>query len=154
MTETAASSPSSHWIIRSARREDLETLADIYLAVRRATFTWVDPLRFRHEDFFSHTQGEMLWLAQAPDEEIAGFMTLWAADDFIHMLYISPHWQGKGAGRALLHSLPDWPHHTYRLKCLVNNTAAKAFYLSNGFTVTGEGRSAEGDYEELSFVAR
>lgn len=138
-------------LIRTPRPSDREELADIYLAVRRQTFTWVDPSRFKHEDFFSHTQGELVWLAEAADGAIAGFMTLWAADDFIHMLYIRKEWQGRGVGTALLGALPDWPRHRYRLKCLVNNVGAKAFYLAKGFAVTGTGTSAEGEYEELTF---
>jgi len=138
-------------MIRTPRVSDREELADIYLTVRRQTFTWVDPSRFRHEDFFAHTQGELVWLAEAPDGAIAGFMTLWAADDFIHMLYIRKEWQGRGVGTALLAALPHWPRHTYRLKCLVNNAGAKAFYLAKGFAVTGTGSSAEGEYEELTF---
>ena len=137
--------------IRSARPSDREELADIYLTVRRDTFTWVDPLNFKHEDFAAHTQGELVWLAEAPDGGIAGFMTLWAADDFIHMLYIRKQWQGRGVGTALLKALPDWPNHKYRLKCLVNNRGAKAFYTAQGFHVTAQGASAEGDYEELTF---
>lgn len=140
------------WTIRTARPSDREELADIYLAVRRQTFTWVEPTSFRHQDFESHTRGELIWLAETSERDIAGFMTLWAADDFIHMLYIRQQWQGRGVGSALLRALPDWPLHPYRLKCLVNNHRAKAFYIAHGFTVTGNGRSAEGDYEELSFV--
>ncbi|MEK1896777.1 MAG: GNAT family N-acetyltransferase [Rhizobium sp.] len=139
------------WTIRSPRQSDLERLADIYLAARRETFVWVDPASFRHEDFKAHTQGEHLWLAEAPNGEAAGFMTLWAPDDFIHMLYVSKFWQGQGIGAALLAALPDWPHKKYRLKCLVKNDRANAFYRSKGFIVTGSGTSTEGDYEEMSF---
>ena len=52
---------------------------------------------------------------------------------------------------SLLQALPEWPGHRYRLKCLVKNRRAKAFYLAHGFRVTGNGTSPEGDYEELSF---
>ncbi|KQV84517.1 GNAT family N-acetyltransferase [Rhizobium sp. Root1220] len=140
------------WTIRSPDQADQEALADIYLAVRRETFAWVEPLAFRHQDFFAHTQGEIVWLAETPEGEIAGFMTLWAPDDFIHMLYIRKDWQGKGAGTALLRALPNWPRQKYRLKCLVRNARAKAFYLANGFRVTAGGTSAEGDYDEMSFI--
>lgn len=140
------------WIIRAPERPDREELADIYHMVRRETFTWVAASQFHHGDFFAHTQGEIVWLAETPRGEIAGFMTLWPPDEFIHMLYIRKEWQGKGAGNALLKALPDWPRQRYRLKCLVNNRRAKAFYLANGFIVTGSGTSAEGDYEELSFI--
>lgn len=144
---------SINWIIRAPERTEREDLADIYLTVRRETFTWVEPSRFRHEDFFTHTQGEIMWLASTPEGEIAGFMTLWAPDDFIHMLYVSKEWQGKGAGSALLRALPDWPHQKYRLKCLINNSRARAFYLASGFVSTGTGTSAEGEYDEMTFFA-
>jgi GNAT superfamily N-acetyltransferase len=140
-----------NWIIRSPVKADLEELADIYLAVRRDTFTWVNPLTFRHEDFFAHTQGEMVWLAEADDGEIAGFMTLWSPDDFVHMLYLRKQYQGMGIGTALLRALPDWPDRKYRLKCLDRNERAKAFYRAHGFVVTGAGASGEGDYEEMTF---
>jgi ribosomal protein S18 acetylase RimI-like enzyme len=139
------------WMIRSPEQADLEELANIYLAVRRETFTWVNPLTFRHEDFFAHTQGELVWLAEMADGEIAGFMTLWSPDDFIHMLYIRNACQRQGIGTALLTALPDWPNKKYRLKCLDRNERAKAFYRAQGFVVTGAGASAEGDYEEMTF---
>ncbi|QFY62214.1 GNAT family N-acetyltransferase [Rhizobium grahamii] len=140
-----------HWVVRLANASDREHLADLYLAVRRQTFSWVDPLTFRHGDFFSQTQGEIIWVAETPAGEVAGFISLWPPDDFIHMLYVAGPWQSRGAGGALLRALPDWPHQKYRLKCLVQNTRAKVFYLANGFVVTGNGKSAEGMYDEMSF---
>jgi GNAT superfamily N-acetyltransferase len=141
-----------NWKIRPSRPEDTTELAEIYLSVRRQTFIWVDPGNFHREDFAAHTNGEIVSVCEGHDGAIAGFISLWAADDFIHMLYILPEYQGMGAGAALLHSLPGWPEHKYRLKCLVRNTRAKAFYLAQDFSVTGRGSSAEGDYEELSFT--
>lgn len=142
---------SMDWKIRPSRPEDAMALAEIYLSVRQQTFTWVDPGKFHREDFAAHTNGEVVSVCEAPDGKIAGFLSIWEADDFIHMLYILPEFQGKGAGTALLRSLPGWPLHAYRLKCLVNNRLAKAFYLAHGFHVIGRGTSSEGDYEELSF---
>lgn len=127
-------------------------LAEIYLSVRQETFVWVDPGKFHREDFAAHTNGEIVSVCEDGGGNVAGFLSLWAADDFIHMLYIRPEFQGAGAGTALLEALPEWPHHKYRLKCLVKNRRAKAFYLSHGFRVTGTGASPEGDYEELSFI--
>jgi ribosomal protein S18 acetylase RimI-like enzyme len=80
---------------------------------------------------------------------IAGFLTLWEPDNFIHMLYILPAFQGSGAGRALLAALPDWPRRRYRLKCLVKNTRAIAFYRAIGFEIVGDGASPEGDYKDM-----
>jgi GNAT superfamily N-acetyltransferase len=140
------------WTVRPQRTEDERELADIYLSVRRSTFTWVDPGKFHSEDFAAHSNGETVFVCEGPSGVIAGFLALWETDDFIHMLYVRPEFQGAGVGKALLQALPGWPDHRYRLKCLVNNRRAKAFYLAQGFRVTGNGASPEGDYEEMSFV--
>lgn len=63
-------------------------LADIYLSVRRQTFVWVDPGKFHHEDFSAHTNGETVFVCEHADGSLAGFLSLWPEDDFIHMLYI------------------------------------------------------------------
>lgn len=124
-------------------------LAEIYLRVRSATFLWVDPGNFSLEDFAVHTVGERLIVCEDSHGTIAGFAALWEADDFIHMLYILPAFQGRGAGKALLAALPDWPKRRYRLKCLVKNTRAIAFYEAAGFEIVGEGPSPDGGYKEM-----
>lgn len=140
------------WSIRPPRAEDQDMLAEIYLSVRRDTFVWVDPGNFHREDYAAHTAGERIFVCEdATTGRIAGFLALWAEGDFIHMLYVLPEFQGKGAGTALLMALPGWPARKYRLKCLVRNLKAKDFYLSRGFRVTGKGTSTEGDYEDLAF---
>ncbi len=141
------------WTIRSADREDRAVLADIYLTVRRATFTWVDPGRFHEEDFAAHTRNERVFVCQGRQVGIAGFLALWEPEDFIHMLYIRPRFQGQGAGTALLEALPGWPERQYRLKCLVKNKRAMAFYEALGFRIRGEGSSPEGDYKDMQFGA-
>jgi ribosomal protein S18 acetylase RimI-like enzyme len=142
-------SEANHWTIRPAREQDTDSLAEIYLGVRRQTFIWVDPVRFHTEDFAAHTQGERVFVCEDEYGMIAGFLTLWEPDNFIHMLYILPAFQGSGAGRALLAALPDWPRRRYRLKCLVKNTRAIAFYRAIGFEIVGDGASPEGDYKDM-----
>ncbi|WFU09312.1 GNAT family N-acetyltransferase [Rhizobium sp. CB3090] len=137
------------WTIRPAYQRDTDVLADIYLRVRRMTFLWVDPGKFHSEDFVGQTPGEHVFVCEDRNGTIAGFMTLWEPDDFIHMLYILPEFQGRGAGKALLAALPDWPQRRYRLKCLVKNTRAIAFYRSLGFAIIGDGSSPEGDYKDM-----
>ncbi|TIX92193.1 GNAT family N-acetyltransferase [Rhizobium sp. P44RR-XXIV] len=137
------------WTIRPAREQDMPLLAEIYLSVRRQTFLWVDPSHFNLEDFAVHSAGERLLVCEDLHGVIAGFAALWDADDFIHMLYILPAFQGRGAGKALLAALPDWPKRRYRLKCLVKNTHAMAFYQALGFEIIGDGASPEGDYKEM-----
>lgn len=137
------------WAIRPAHEQDMHKLAEIYLQVRRETFRWVDPDRFTLEDFATHTNGERLFVCEDGHGTIAGFAAIWEPDDFIHMLYILPAFQGRGAGKALLAALPDWPRRHYRLKCLVKNIRAMAFYRMLGFEIIGDGASPEGDYKEM-----
>lgn len=130
---------------------DLPAIARVYYAARIATMTWLDPSRFNVSDFASHAAGEDVLVARSPNGEVVGFISVWSPDDFIHMLYVDPTSQGRGAGTALLHALPGWPHRRYRLKCLVHNVRAKAFYERHGFAVTGWGESEEGAYDEMTF---
>jgi ribosomal protein S18 acetylase RimI-like enzyme len=149
MLGDANSHASGRWTIRPADAEDRAALSDIYLQVRRSTFTWVDPGQFHETDFATHTRGERVFVCEDENLGIAGFLALWEPEDFIHMLYIRPRFQGQGAGTALLQSLPGWPMRSYRLKCLVKNGNAKGFYRSLGFHVTGHGSSPEGDYHDM-----
>lgn len=137
------------WITRTPHVEELQILASIYLSVRLRTMTWVDPSSLKIDDFAAYSEGEDILVAQGTDGEIAGFISVWAADDFIHMLYVHEGRQGRGAGSSLLQALPDWPNRPYRLKCLIRNTRARSFYQTHGFVVTGSGRSPEGEYDEM-----
>jgi ribosomal protein S18 acetylase RimI-like enzyme len=142
------------WTIRPASRNDRPKLADIYLTVRRTTFQWVDPSRFRREDFAAHSRGEQIMVCEDDNGDIAGFLALSVPDNFIHMLYVRAIYQSRGAGTALLEALPDWPMRRYRLKCLVHNKRALAFYHSRGFEIIGGGSSPEGSYQEMRLAYR
>jgi RimJ/RimL family protein N-acetyltransferase len=140
------------WTTRPARPDDTPALCDIYLTVRRTTFTWVDPGRFHREDFSMHTRDEVVSVCHGQDGDIVGFLALWEPENFIHMLYVRPEFQGRGAGTALLQALPNWPFRRYRLKCLVKNKRALAYYEAMGFEVSGFGTSAEGDYRDMELA--
>lgn len=141
-------------VIEPPGPSDLDALAQIYLDVRRQTMDWMDPATFSLADFFQHSAGETVLVARSGRHGILGFVSLWRPDDFIHMLYVSKPWQGRGVGGALLRALPDWPDRPYRLKCLVRNVSAQTFYRHHGFTVVGRGGSAEGAYAEMALPAR
>ncbi|MFJ2994897.1 GNAT family N-acetyltransferase [Pandoraea sp. NPDC087047] len=138
-----------HMEITLATQADSPTLARIYYEVRIATMTWVDPSMYREDDFTSHSAGEDVSVAKSNDGDILGFISIWPATDFIHMLYVKPSSQGQGVGTRLLQALPDWPNRPYRLKCLVRNVKAKTFYERHGFQVIGRGTSEEGEFEEM-----
>ncbi|WP_413623595.1 N-acetyltransferase family protein [Luteibacter sp. Lutesp34] len=135
--------------IRAATPADLAALRALFLSVRRQTFVWQPPDAFHLEDFDTQTEGERVFLAEA-DDQIAGFISIWEPDDFIHHLFVHSRHMRQGVGRALLQGLPGWPDRAYRLKCLSRNEAALAFYRAHGFTESGRGVSDEGDYVVLS----
>ena len=93
------------WTIRRAVERDQETLAEIYLTSRRTTFTWVPPERFHLDDFAAQSKGESIFVCESHDRAVAGFMTIWEPEAFIHMLYIRAGFQGSGAGTALIKAL-------------------------------------------------
>ncbi|WP_353192808.1 GNAT family N-acetyltransferase [Pandoraea pnomenusa] len=137
-------------VVEAATTADLPTLAHIYYEVRIATMTWLPASAFAESDFAAHSAGEEMRVAKSRDGDILGFISVWSADGFIHMLYVKPGAQGQGVGTRLLEALPDWPTHSYRLKCLVRNLRARAFYERHGFCVTGHGVSDEGEFVEMA----
>lgn len=139
--------------LRAAQAGDQAALAALYLQVRCATMTWVEPAQFALADFAAHSAGEAVQVAVDDGGAVIGFSAVWEASDFLHMLYIHPAWQGRGVGRALLQALPGWPLRPYRLKCLVRNPRALAFYHAQGFVRVGGGSSPEGDFDELELRA-
>lgn len=133
---------------------DRREVARLYYEVRVATMTWLDPSTFGENDFVSHSAGEAVLVAKSGDGSVLGFVSVWRADEFIHMLYVRQSSQGRGVGARLLQALPGWPRCRYRLKCLVRNTRARAFYARHGFRVTRHGVSDDGEYEEMTFAGQ
>ncbi|MCW1884265.1 GNAT family N-acetyltransferase [Luteolibacter flavescens] len=133
-------------LIRPALPADQTALADLYLSSRRAAFTWRDPADFLHEDFARDTEGELIQLAEAPDGTLLGFLSLWEPDNFIHHLFISPEHRRQGVGQALLTDLHQRIPGLFRLKCLIANIPAIAFYQKLGWVEIGNGTTDDGDY--------
>ncbi|RUL72166.1 GNAT family N-acetyltransferase [Dyella choica] len=132
-------------MVRPATTEDLPTLRELFLQSRREIFNWQPPEAFRLEDFDAQTQGELLIVA-AKGERLAGFISVWEPDHFIHHLYVDRLHFRRGIGRALLHALPGWPTTRYGLKCLRQNESALAFYQACCFTEVGMGTADDGEY--------
>lgn len=136
-------------VVRAARRTDWPALRALYLHARRDTFAWLPAERFAAGDFDEHTRGEALLVAQARDEGIVGFVSVWEPERFVHHLYVAGTRLREGIGAALLRALPGWPAARYRLKCLVRNERALAFYRAHGFVEIDSGVSADGEYRLL-----
>lgn len=132
--------------LRAACAADLPALRALFLATRRQAYPWLPSASLRETDLDAQTEGERMWVAVAAGGVLAGFVSLWEPDDFIHHLYVDRAWRRQGVARALLRALPGWPATRYRLKCLRRNGAALAFYRACGFTEIGAGTSEGGDY--------
>lgn len=96
-------------VVRAARRTDWPALRALYLHARRDTFAWLPAERFAAGDFDEHTRGEALLVAQARDEGIVGFVSVWEPERFVHHLYVAGTRLREGIGAALLRALPGWP---------------------------------------------
>ncbi|MEO6920765.1 MAG: N-acetyltransferase [Collimonas sp.] len=134
--------------VRRAEAQDLAALQNLFLAARRQTYTWMDTGAFYLTDLEQQTRGETILVAEDDNESrtIAGFISMWEPEYFIHHLYVGPGRQRKGVGRALLAALPGWLDQKYSLKCLLLNHAAAAFYRATGFVEAGRGVGDDGEY--------
>ena len=84
-------------------------------------------------DLESETQGERMFVGVL-DKEVAGFVSLWEPDCFIHHLYVDPSAQRSGLGRALIARVEALVgHQPITLKCQLANTGAMRFYAALGF---------------------
>jgi len=133
-------------IVRDAVAGDAPALRELFLRSRRETFDWQPADAFRLADFDAQTDGERLRVAEDEHARLAGFVSVWEPDQFIHHLYVDRSRLRRGIGRALLRALPGWPATRYRLKCLRANEAALAFYRACRFIEIGAGTADDGEY--------
>ncbi|HGS4463483.1 TPA: GNAT family N-acetyltransferase, partial [Vibrio metschnikovii] len=80
---------------------NLESLRKLYFHSRRDSFTWLKTDSFRLEDFDRDTHGERIWLVEVLGQ-VAGFISIWEPDRFVHHLYVSSEYQSQGIGSILL----------------------------------------------------
>lgn len=131
--------------IKKVTQNDYPRLRKLYLDVRRERFTWLDPAALREEDFDADTEGEDIYGAWA-EGELAGFITVWAPDAFIHLLFVGAKFRGRRIGTELLRTAARTYGLPLTLKCVKENRQAVNFYLAHGWTIEDEGKSPEGAY--------
>lgn len=130
---------------------DRKVLSRIYLESRQDTFTWLSPTSFRLSDFDRDTAGEAIWVAERQGT-LLGFVSVDEADNFIHNLFVATQWLGHGIGSQLLATSLANINSPARLKCLLDNARAIAFYRTKGWQEVGEGVSDDGRYVVLEMV--
>ncbi|WP_425615848.1 N-acetyltransferase family protein [Anatilimnocola sp. NA78] len=139
------STPTTAITIRAAEPADLDALREIYLRSRAATFFWTDAAKLQLADFDAATQDEPILVAMS-GKEIAGFVSWWPPDNFIHNLFVDPAYLRRGIGRLLLHACLQQIGRPAILKCVQANEPAMAFYRAQGWTIAGEGTGDRGPY--------
>jgi GNAT superfamily N-acetyltransferase len=131
--------------VRPAEPRDLAACTDIYLAAARIAFSWVPPEEIRADA--DHIQDslreEEVWVAEMADH-VAGFISIYLPDRFIHSLYVDPLRHGGGIGRALLEQALRRCGGHAELKCQERNRAACRFYMERGWRPVGWGWSSAG----------
>ena len=137
-------------IVRPAGPDDLPRCAEIYAAARRVAFHWLPPETMTRDDFARDTAGEEVTVAvsDGPDHPglIVGFAAAWRPDRFIHHLYVDPAWRRHGIGSLLLAHVAAALAPPVRLKCVVANTPAVAFYRKHDWTEERRGEDSLGPY--------
>ena len=120
--------------IRKVRNaEEVAAAAELYERSGTAAFTWRPHGYFQAEDFKYFAEEEDVWLALA-GEALVGILSLYAADNFIHCLYVDPDAQRLGVGRSLVDHLRKETGRPMTLKLDTPNLAAIAFYEATGWS--------------------
>jgi GNAT superfamily N-acetyltransferase len=131
--------------IRQYQESDRPFLRTLYLASRKAAFTWLNVERFRLEDFDRSTIGETVLVAVDGDQHL-GFASIFMEESFLHNLFIDPVVQQAGTGKALLQAAQQRFASHGSLKCLAKNQHALAFYQKQGWVAIATGISNDGEY--------
>ncbi len=134
--------------IRDAVPDDMPLLADIYCRARASTACYA------LEDAMSPAQmeelimGEVVLVAEWKGQ-VAGFVSVWAPERFVHSLYVDPLFQGRGLGDALLGACVNRFGLPLGLKCDKRNVQALRFYHKRGWTAAADGLGDVGLWDYL-----
>lgn len=123
--------------IQKAQKEDYDELRKIFLKTRQENFNWMEYDSIKLEDFDSSTEGELILTAKIGND-IAGFVSIWEEDKFIHNLFVSSNFKRRGVGKALIDQSVKEVGLPLTLKCVRVNVNALNFYLSQGWTIEEE----------------
>lgn len=131
--------------LRPATAADLGDRAALFGRIRREIFTWDPAGASSPAEFADIFAGEDQILAWA-GPRLAGFVSVFRADSFVHGLYVLPEWQGRGIGRRLLAAGLAGMTGAARLKCNLGNLQARRFYEHQGWREVARGGSRPGDW--------
>jgi chorismate mutase/GNAT superfamily N-acetyltransferase len=130
-----AADPADDLVLRPATPDDVDEIAELYLATRRDAVPQMPPQIHTPDEVRAHTAGivqqpgHQVWVADR-DGELLAFAHL--APGWLEALYVGPRHQGAGVGSALLEvakaRLPDG----FALWVFASNAPARGFYRRHG----------------------
>lgn len=131
--------------IEKAQKEEYDALRNIFFKSRQENFNWMEYDNIKLDDFDSSTKGELILTAKISNK-IAGFISIWEEDKFIHNLFVSSNFQRCGVGKTLISEAVKAVGLPLTLKCVKLNENALNFYLSQGWTIEEEVKEKEPYY--------
>ncbi len=134
-------------VLRDAQQFDFEQLPAIYNQARASVGCFSD-LPVSLGEMFKLIQGERVCIAEL-NQHVAGFVSIWEPDRFIHHLYVLPACQNQGVGSALLRYCEQEYGAGLSLKCEVANSLAQAFYQHKGWIARESGVGSDGPWQRL-----
>ena len=100
-------------------------------------------------EFSANTRNETILVAEVPGHGVAGFVSVYEPENFVHNLYVEPDLHGRGIGRALLGRAVALAGGTASLKCQARAAQALAFYRHLGWSEVTAGISEFGEWVTL-----
>ncbi|MBK8157709.1 MAG: GNAT family N-acetyltransferase [Rhodospirillaceae bacterium] len=134
--------------IRRAGEGDQAACAAIFIETMTTTFPEEPAAARTSAAYAASVLGEEQWLALS-GSRIIGYISVYWPSNFIHSLYISPAFQGLGAGRLLMSTVLEQAMGDMELKTDKSNSRAFVFYRRQGWRVVGEGLAATGPWWRL-----
>jgi ribosomal protein S18 acetylase RimI-like enzyme len=133
-------------LIRAARGDEADAVADVYLASRRHAGAFIPRGRYTDDDVRLWFASVVLvtretWVAEAHGR-IAALLVL--RGDSLDQLYVHPRYQRRGIGSALL-AHARRRRRRIRLYTFESNEPARAFYEKHGFRAIAFGDGTAND---------
>jgi GNAT superfamily N-acetyltransferase len=132
-------------VTATARADDGDAIAEVFLASRRVAMPWLPELHTDEETraFFAGVIAACEVLVVRRSGRVLGFLAL--RGDEVEHLYVHPTAQRRGVGTALLEAAKARRPGGLELWAFQRNTPALAFYTRRGFV---ERRRTDGSANE------
>jgi ribosomal protein S18 acetylase RimI-like enzyme len=133
--------------VAEAQPEDAAAIATVHLTSRQQAMPCLQRAHTDDEtrDYFARVVGDrrQAWWVVRYQGQVAAYMLI-DGEDLDH-LYVSPCWQGRGFGSALLDRAKALSPDRLVLRTFQRNEKARAFYEARGFRGINQ---TDGDNEE------